>query len=146
MRNIAALLLLLIGGFALAQLGGATYDRAGQIGLAAVFAFTGFGHFYKRDAMVSMIPPALPARRAMIVLSGGFEIFLAVGVLLPDFTKFAGLCICAFLILVAPINVYSAVERIDFGGHVAGPRYLWMRLPLQVLLLMWAYWFAVHLA
>lgn len=145
MTNIAAILLLLVGGFASAQLGGASYDRAGQIGLAAVFAFTGVGHFYRRDAMVSMIPPALPARRAMIVLSGVFEISLAVGVLLPAFTRFAGLCICAFLVLVAPINVYSAVERVDFGGHATGPRYLWMRLPLQALLLAWAYWFAVHL-
>jgi len=145
MTNIAAILLLLLGGFALSQLSGASYDRSGQIGLAAVFAFTGFGHFFKRDAMISMLPPMLPARRAMIVLSGAFEILLAIGVLLPDCTKLTGLCICAFLVLVAPINVYSAVERVDFGGHAAGPRYLWMRLPLQALLLIWAYWFAVHL-
>jgi uncharacterized membrane protein len=146
MTNIVAILLLLTGGFAAAQLSGSSYDRAGQIGLAAVFAFTGFGHFFKRDAMVSMLPPALPARRAMVVFSGVFEILLAVGLLLPDCTKLAGLCAGAFLVLVAPINVYSAVERIDFGGHAAGPRYLWMRLPLQALLLVWTYWFAVHLA
>lgn len=146
MTNIAAILLLLIGGFAIAQLSGAPYDRSGQIGLAAVFAFTGLGHFFKRDAMMSMLPPALPARRAMVVLSGAFEIILAIGVLLPACTKFAGLCLCVFLVLVAPINVYSAVEHVEFGGHAAGPRYLWMRLPLQALLLVWTYWFAVHLS
>lgn len=145
MRNIAAILSLLLGGFLLGRLCGAEYDRAGQIGIAAVFAFTGLGHFLKREEMVAMLPPTLPARRAMVVLSGAFELSLMFGILLPASTKAAGILSCAFLLLVTPINIYSALERIDFGGHAAGPKYLWLRLPLQALLVVWTFWFAVHL-
>lgn len=145
MTNVAAILALLLGGFALGRLTGADYGRAGQFGIAAVFAFTGIGHFLKREEMVAMLPPALPARRAMVVLSGAFELALTLGLLLPACTQLAGILVCAFLLLVTPINIYSALERINFGGHAAGPKYLWVRLPLQALLVVWTYWFAVHL-
>ena len=47
------------------------------------------------------------------------------------------------LLLVLPSNVYAAFQRIDFGGHGAGPAYLLVRVPLQLFLIGWIYWFAV---
>ena len=144
MKNIATILGLLFGGFALACLSGAGYTKAGQVGIAAVFAFTALGHFVKQDEMLAMLPPFLPARRALVILSGGLELLFAAGVLLSAFTKVTGVVICCFLIIVTPLNIYSALRRVNFGGHAAGPKYLLVRLPLQVLLLVWTYWFAVR--
>ena len=39
-----------------------------------------------------------------------------------------------------PVNVYAAVERIDFGGHGMGPVYLLTRVPFQLLLVAWTCW------
>jgi len=30
------------------------------------------------------------------------------------------------------------------GGHAAGPKYLWVRAPLQLVLAAWTWWFAVR--
>jgi uncharacterized membrane protein len=102
------------------------------------------GHFIKQEEMIAMLPPSLPARRAAVILSGVLELVLALGVLLPSLTRVAGIGICVFLVLVAPVNIHAALKRVNFGGHGAGPKYLWVRLPLQIILIAWTYWFAVR--
>jgi uncharacterized membrane protein len=144
MKNVAAIIGLLTGPFGLALVCGVESSRAGQIGIATVFVFTALGHFVKQDEMMAMLPVAVPAKRAVVVLSGVLEVSLAVCVLLPASVRTAGLAICGFLVLVTPVNVYAALKRVDFGGHFAGPKYLFVRLPLQFLLLIWTYWFAVR--
>lgn len=145
MKNIVLMLAILLGASGVATLCGVDASLAGRIGIAAVFAFTAFGHFVKRDEMAAMIPPCLPWRTAIVVMSGFLEVFLAALVLLSNSAKPAGIALCTFLVVVTPLNIYAAVHKVDFGGHAAGPRYLGLRLPLQVLLLGWTYWFAVHL-
>ena len=116
----------------------------GRIGLCAVFLFTALGHFLKADEMLPMLPPAVPARRAVLYLSGVLEAFFAVGVVAFSNTAPLGWCIAAFLVAVSPANVYAAVRRIPFGGHSMGPRYLFLRLPLQLLLIGWTDWFTIR--
>jgi len=144
MKNVLAIVGLLLGGFGVALLFGAPYGKAARIGVAAVFAFTAIGHFVKTDELMAMLPSTTPARRPMVIIGGFLEFFFAVAILLPTLVKPTGLAICAFLVLVTPANVYSALKKIDFGGHAAGPRYLLVRIPLQLLLLIWTYWFAVR--
>jgi uncharacterized membrane protein len=144
MKNVAIILVLLLGGFGIARLSGAGVTSAGRIGIASVFAFTALGHFVKRDEMAAMLPPSVPARPTIIILSGLLEAVLAMLVVAPAYSKVAGLALCIFLMLVTPVNIYAAIKKVDFGGHGAGSKYLWLRLPLQVVLLGWTYWFAVR--
>ena len=146
MKNVALIVLLLIGALGTAKLFGTNASTAGRIGIAAVFAFTALGHFVKRDEMAAMIPPSMPSRSAIVVLSGVLEALLAILLLVPSYSRTAGIAVCVFLVLVTPINVYAALKRVDFGGHAAGPSYLLVRLPLQAVLLIWTYWFAVRTA
>jgi hypothetical protein len=53
----------------------------GRISLAFVFVFTSTGHFIETQAMVQMVPPAVPIREAIIYASGVLELCLAVGLL-----------------------------------------------------------------
>ena len=144
MKNVAIIVVLLLVGLGVAKLFGAEARIAGQIGLAAVFAFTAVGHFVKRDEMAAMLPSSLPSRPAIVLLSGLLEALLAILILIPACSRIAAIAICVFLVLVTPVNVHAAIKRVDFGGHAAGPRYLALRLPLQLVLLIWTYWFAVR--
>ena len=38
----------------------------------------------------------------------------------------------------------GAIRRVDMGGHNLGPMYLLVRVPLQLILIGWVYWFAVR--
>jgi uncharacterized membrane protein len=144
MLNVAIITLLLVVPYAVAHVLGLNEMSGGRVGIAAVFAFTALGHFAKADAMIPMLPSWMPWRRAMIYASGILEILFVVA-LLAGFSLFGvGLSIIAYLILIFPSNIHAAVERIPFGGHSMGLRYLLVRLPVQVLLICWVYWFTVR--
>src|SRR5262245_14706285 len=116
----------------------------GRIGVALVFAFTSIGHFIKTSAMTQMLPNWMPARVPLIYVSGVFELLGAVAILVPSLSRQTGIVLCIFLLLILPSNVYAAFQRVDFGGHAAGPVYLLARMPLQLFLIGWIYWFAVR--
>jgi uncharacterized membrane protein len=118
--------------------------RRGQISLAAVFTFTAVGHFLLTDKMAGMLPEWVPLRTAIVHATGVLEFAGAAGLVIPRFSRATGLCLVAFLILVFPANVYAALHHVDIGGHAAGPAYLLIRLPLQLVLIVWAWWFAVR--
>jgi uncharacterized membrane protein len=144
MRNIAIMLALLLGAFGISLAVGASTGHAGRTAVAAVFFFTALGHFAKPAEMQEMIPPWVPERKLVVLTSGFFELVLALGILIPSSSHVAAFAAIAFLVLATPLNVYSALNRVSFGGHGAGPKYLLVRLPLQVILIAWTWWFSFH--
>jgi len=144
MRNIAIIItLLLLPYWALNPMHVAEPTR-GRIGAALVFAFTSIGHFARTSSMAEMVPTGIPMRVGLIYVTGVLELLGAIALLIPHFSRGAGVALCVFLLLVLPSNVYAAFQRIDFGGHGAGPIYLLVRVPLQLFLIGWIYWFAVR--
>jgi uncharacterized membrane protein len=94
--------------------------------------------------MAGMLPSWVPGRKAIVLVTGVLELAGAAGLLIPGFARLAGGALIVFLVLVFPANVFAALNRIDLGGHGAGPMYLLVRIPFQLLLIGWTYWFAVR--
>jgi uncharacterized membrane protein len=111
-----------------------------RVGLSVFFAFTAIGHFIRTDEMSAMLPPWVPYRGSIIYLTGVLELLGAIGVWLPGLTRLTGLCLILMLITFFPANIYSAIDRVEFGGHGAGPAYLLVRVPFQLFLIWWTYW------
>ena len=144
MLNVAIMLALLLAPYwALIPAHVAEPERA-RIGVALVFAFTGIGHFIKNRAMCQMLPAWVPARVALIYITGVFELAAAIAILIPSLSRRTGIVLCVFLILILPSNVYVAINLVDFFGHTSGPVYLLVRIPLQLFLVGWVYWFCVR--
>ena len=89
----------------------------------------------KTSEMIRMLPPWVPMRVPVIYLSGVFELLAAVAILFPPLSRHTGIALCIFLLLILPSNIYAAFQRVDFGGHGAGPIYLLVRIPLQLFLI-----------
>lgn len=140
---IFLLTLLIVPYWALLPLGWREGVR-GRVGLVLLFAFTGLGHFFKTAEMALMLPAWTPGRTAVVYASGVFEWAAAVALLVPSLARPIGWVLILFLLAVLPSNIYAAIERVPFGGHEAGPAYLWIRVPVQFLLIGWIYWFAVR--
>ena len=122
----------------------ALYRLGGVIGLSAGFAFFAIGHFVMTHGMVEMLPPFVPQRRLLVYATGVLEAVLAIALLVPSWRKTAGQICIAVLILFFPANVFAALNGIGLGGHQWGPVYLFIRTPLQLLFIVWAYWFAIR--
>jgi len=112
-------------------------------GLGAVFVFTGIGHFARTQAMVEMLPPWVPVRTYLVYLSGVLELLLALGFFIRETRRITGWVTILVLLLFFPLNIYSALNYVPMGGHAWGPIYLWVRGPLQGLLLLWIYRFTI---
>ena len=111
-----------------------------RVGLSVFFAFTATGHFIRTDEMSAMLPPWVPYRALLIYFTGVLEILGAIGLWFPGLTRLTGLCLILMLIGFLPANIYSAIDRVEFGGHGAGPAYLLVRIPFQLFLIWWIYW------
>ena len=118
----------------------------GCIGIACVFAFTGLGHFIMPKQMALMIPPFVPFAVAIIYVTGVIEVVAGLLVLPERTRRWAGWFLIAMLVGLLPFNVWSAIERVPFGGHEMGPKYLLVRVPVQLVLMAWCYWFAARRA
>lgn len=110
-----------------------------RVGLTLFFVFTALGHFVRTEAMAEMLPPSVPYRTELIYLTGVFELLGAIGVWVPHLRRLTGLCLILMLLGVLPSNIYSAVNRVKFGGHEAGPAYLLVRVPFQIFVIGWVY-------
>ena len=113
--------------------------KRARVGLSLFFIFSTIGHFIRTRAMAEMLPPAVPYRIELIYLTGILELLGAIGVWIPRLTKLTGFLLILMLIGLLPANVYSAFNRVDFGGHGAGPLYLLVRVPFQLFAIWWTY-------
>lgn len=145
MQNVAIILTLLLLPFLALIPAHVTEPVRGRIGIFLVFAFTSIGHFIKTKAMSQMLPAWTPMRVPLIYVTGVFELLAAIAIFIPHLSRSAGVLLCFFLILILPSNIYAALQRVDFGGHRIGPKYLIIRIPLQLFLIGWVYWFVVRL-
>jgi uncharacterized membrane protein len=140
------LLLLLIAPYLLLTLVGSwvagfkiSPAKRARVSLSLFFIFTSIGHFIRTQEMAAMLPPAVSYRIGLIYLTGVLELLGAIGVWIPRLARSTGLLLILMLIGLLPANVYSAINRIDFGGHGAGPAYLLIRIPFQLFTIWWTY-------
>jgi uncharacterized membrane protein len=105
--------------------------------LALFYLLAGTMHFVKPRAYAAIVPDALPRKREIVYASGVAELAGAAGVLYPRTRRLAGWWLIATLVAVFPANVNMAVNAGRFKG--IPPWALWVRLPIQALLIAWAY-------
>lgn len=106
--------------------------------MAGLYIVAGLFHFVKPKMYEPIIPPYLPNRRALVLISGFFEVAFGLGLLFEETQRLSAWGIILMLLAFLPAHIYmlqsEKFERI--------PRWaLWVRIPLQFLLMYWAYQF-----
>lgn len=101
-------------------------------------------HFVTPTPFERIVPPWLPAARALVFLSGAAEIALGAGVIVERTRRWAALGLVALYIAVFPANIYMAQHHVSLvAGEPPPPTWaLYARLPLQALMIANALWLA----
>ncbi len=115
--------------------------RVPRLLLAATYLVGGTLHFLRPRVYESVVPDALPAKRELVYASGVAEILGGAGVLHPRTRTAAGWWLIATLVAIFPANVQMAVHSERYRA-IPAPL-LWLRLPLQAVLIAWAWRVAV---
>jgi uncharacterized membrane protein len=141
-------LIILLSVFALSLLatkifrGKYKFALSGRIAMSAMLLFTAIGHFAFTKGMAMMLPGFIPFKTETVYLTGVIEMVAAVGLLIPRFRLITAWLLIVFFIMILPANVYAAIKHIDYQNGTFegnGPAYLWFRVPLQILFIVWTY-------
>lgn len=112
-----------------------------RVVLALSIITVGMLHFAKPAPFVKIVPPQLPYPLELVYISGFFEILGGIGLLVPLVSVAAAWGLIALFVAVFPANINMAVNHIDLEGVPPSQALYWARLPLQAVLIAWAWWY-----
>jgi uncharacterized membrane protein len=105
--------------------------------MAFLYIIAGFNHFRKPGMYIRIIPPFFNNPKLINTLSGVAEILLGLLLLFPFSKRFAAWGIIALLIAIFPANLFMFQDK--KAGFGLPKWILFVRLPLQIVLIYWAY-------
>jgi uncharacterized membrane protein len=104
--------------------------------MGSIYIFLGIFHFTHTDFYKPMMPKFLPKHELLIYMSGLLEILLGLGVLFQSTRNSALISIILMLVvfLVVHINMLFPGNQLGIPTWI-----LWLRIPIQFLLMYWTY-------
>jgi uncharacterized membrane protein len=108
-------------------------------GVAILFIGSGILHFVRPAPYAGIVPYALPHPLLLVYVSGLAELAGGIGVLIPQVRILAGRGLILLLIAVFPANVQMLVSARAANAPHWWEAILWLRLPVQVLLIAWVW-------
>ncbi|PIX10368.1 MAG: hypothetical protein COZ75_01975 [Flavobacteriaceae bacterium CG_4_8_14_3_um_filter_34_10] len=108
-----------------------------QYVMAVLYILAGINHFRKPKLYERIMPPYIPARKSMVILSGIDEMVLGLMLLIPENQHIAAWGIIFMLTLFFTVHIYMLQEE---KATMKMPKWvLVLRIPLQLVLMFWAY-------
>lgn len=107
--------------------------------LAFFLILAGVFHFVKPHFFMKIMPDYIPMHLQMVYISGAVEILCGILLLFPETQKWGAYLSIALFIAVFPANIEMAKKFYEIHH-----KYFWLtvlRLPLQIVLIWWAYQF-----
>ncbi len=109
------------------------------VAIITVYILAGINHFIHPEFYRKIMPPSLPYHDHLIYISGLFEIIFAILLIFKNTRNLAAWGIIALLIAIFPANIQMLINYIH--QHHPATWLAIVRLPLQLLLIWWAYTF-----
>ena len=105
--------------------------------MASLYIIAGINHFRSPGMYIRIIPPVFKNPKLINTFSGIAEILLGILLMFPFSKRFAAWGIIALLIAIFPANLFMFQDKKASFGL---PKWiLFIRLPLQIVLIYWAY-------
>ena len=116
-------------------------EREGRLSrrlLSLFWIAAGVNHFVNPRAYEAIVPPSLESEKQLVVQASGVaEVVGGAAVLVPSLRRLSGPYLILLLAAVFPANLHMALRPERFSSM---PRWaLYARLPLQPLMMVWAW-------
>lgn len=109
--------------------------------LALFMIAAGINHFISPDFYLRLMPNYIPVNLhgPAVFWSGVAEVILGALLLIPATSHLAAWGVIALLIAVFPANIHGWLHSQELFGISRSAHFI--RLPLQAVLIVWAWWF-----
>src|SRR5690606_33917759 len=105
--------------------------------LAVIFILAGFNHFRTPKLYERIMPPYIPAKSTMVIISGVLEMVFGMMLLNSQNQQIGAWGIIVLLVLFFSVHIYMLQEE---KASLKLPKWvLILRIPLQFGLIYWAY-------
>ncbi len=105
--------------------------------MALLYFLAGLNHFRNPKLYIRIIPSYFPNPKLLNIISGIAEIILGILLCIPAISEYAAVGIIALLIAVFPANLFMYTDQ---KASMGLPNWiLLLRLPIQIVLIIWAY-------
>ena len=105
--------------------------------MAWMYVFAGVNHFVMPRMYLKITPPWVPQPNLMNHLVGIAEVLLGLGLLYPPLTSLSAIGLIILLVLVFPANVFH-LQKVRKKTNTWPPALI-IRLPIQFVLIWWAW-------
>jgi uncharacterized membrane protein len=110
--------------------------------LIVFYVLAGINHFRSPNSYVRIIPTYLPAPGLLNTLAGISEIGLGLMLILKQARRVAAWGIIGMLLAFLPVHIDMIIHApMMLGDFKVTPLIAWLRIPLQGLLILWAWWY-----
>lgn len=107
--------------------------------MAAIYVFAGSMHFIKPKVYMRIMPRYLPKHKLLVYVSGLAEVLLGIGLCFSATKNYSIYGIIAMLTVFLLVHFYMLSSKKANAGF---PKWaLILRIPLQFVLIYWAYWY-----
>jgi uncharacterized membrane protein len=105
--------------------------------LGIIMVAAGMFHFVRPQLYIRIMPPYFPAHSTLVLLSGIAEMVLGFMLLNPETQQLAAWGIIIMLLLFLTVHIHMLRNE---EASMKLPKWvLWLRIPLQFLLIYWVY-------
>ena len=104
--------------------------------MGLLYVLAGINHFVHPEFYLKMLVGFLPAPEWLNWISGAAEIILGAGVCFAATRKWSAYGIILLLVAIFPANINMALHASDWSFSTIA---LYVRLPIQFLLIWWAW-------
>ncbi|MFO0814591.1 MAG: DoxX family protein [Gemmatales bacterium] len=107
--------------------------------MALLYTAAGINHFWHPVFYTVIMPEYLPWKLGLVYASGVIEIVLGLALLFPASRAWAAWGIILMLIVFLSVHLHMVTNTHLYP--TVSPILLWLRLPLQGVLIAWAWWY-----
>ena len=107
--------------------------------MVVLYLATGANHFIHPQFYITIMPPWIGWHAQLVFISGVLEMLFAVLLIFVATRRIAAWCMIGLLVAIFPANIQMMLNYLHENNNL-----LWLvilRLPLQILLIRWAYAF-----
>ena len=110
--------------------------------MGLLYITAGTLHFLLTRTYTGIMPDYLPAHRELVLISGAAEVAGGLGLMIPQTRRAAAWGLILLLIAVMPANIWMAQHPERYPSIPLWA--IWLRLPLQLPLILWAWRYTVR--
>jgi uncharacterized membrane protein len=116
--------------------------KASLVILIIGYVYAGVNHFRNPASYIHIIPHYIPLPVFMNSLSGLLEILFGIMLIFKITRPYAAAGISLLLIAFLPVHIQMIIDApFKLGTFTVSPLVAWLRLALQPLLILWAWWY-----